>query len=326
MAIDTLRASGNNQYGQMSDLERANFGSQQQAQDFILRKRMQDEALAHEDAIRNQGLSAQERMQATALAAQKDMTGSFQDRSALEDKRLERTISPQMEALRQSQSRYDTEHGDTQGKRDFESEILKQRVGLLSGTPGMGFTDPKIAERARYATLTGQELPESPEDKLIQQVIASLAGQAAGGGDIGALKGLLGAAKSGDINQIPTNIGPEPQARSLEDIQGIATSNAARFAKSDASTIGWNPTRDDINIIVKQRDDLAKALKARTPRISDMQARDAANQIIDEQLAPQAGSVGTGWIKALRQQLGLLPSDEPAAAPTRPNATPMMGF
>lgn len=309
MPTDFLNAMGHNQYGVMSDTEKASFGSAQQAQDFILRKRLQDEALAHEDAIRNQGLTAQERMQQQSIAAQKEIGGTFADRSALEDKRLDRQLSPQMEALRQAGQHYTDERSDTQGTRDFNNEILKLRSGLLSGQGGVQFSDPKIAERARYATLTGQALPESPEDKLIQQVIASLAGQAAGGGDMDALKGLFGAAKSGDITKIPTNIGPAPQALDTDQIQASTLGRAKSFAERDAATIGFDPTMDDVKSLVKQRDDLANSLKAKQPRISQQQAIDAANRLIDDELEKQAGHMGTGWIRTARQALGLLPGD-----------------
>ncbi len=80
MAYDTLRASGNNQYGAMSDVDKANFGSQQSAQDWVLRKRLQDEVLAKNDTNEAARLAAEQAMQARALAAQQAMGGTFAEK------------------------------------------------------------------------------------------------------------------------------------------------------------------------------------------------------------------------------------------------------
>lgn len=80
---------------------------------------------------------------------------------------------------------------------------------------------------------------------------------------------------------------------------------AERFAAKDASTIGFDPTSPDVERIATERDKLA-AYFERTQGVDKEQAIEAANRVIESKLAPQADRWGTGWIKTLRQRLGII--------------------
>lgn len=309
MAITTLRASGNNQYGQMTDVERANFGSQQNAADWILRKRLQDEAAARDEAQREAALTAQERMQERSLAAQERMGGTFEARQAADDARQERAMSPALEALKFQQEQARLAREDTQPQRDYE----KQKIGLRAGlfTDGLAFSDPKVRDRAMYREVTGGDLPADPVDEVLRQLIPALAAQGAQSGDLSQLPALLNALRTGSVADLPTSFGPTPQAMSLEDVKNIAKNRALKFGERDAATFSLDPEQSDVDDLVQQRDDLARAIKASQPRIADRDARATANKYLDEELNKNADRWGTGWIKAARQALGIIPGDAP---------------
>ncbi len=141
MAYDLLNALGNNQYGVMSDVDKANFGSQQSAQDFILRKRLQDEAYQRTQGDEAARLAAEQAMQGKALAAQKEIGGTFDQKNAAETARANLLISPQMEALKQSgaidardwaagQDIRDASHQQALMNRMIQEEMMK--AGNLS--------------------------------------------------------------------------------------------------------------------------------------------------------------------------------------------------
>lgn len=309
MAITTLRASGNNQYGQMTDVERANFSSQEKAADWILRKRLQDEAMARGEAQQDEALTAQERMNERTLASNERTGGTFAEREAGATARQERAMSPQLEALKFQREQAGLERQDAQPGKDYDNEIVRQRMDFLKG--GGGFSDPKIAERARYRVIAGGDLPSDPVDEVLRQLIPALAAQGAQSGDLSQIPALLNALKTGDAANLPASFGPTPQAIGLEDVKSMAKDRALKFGERDAATFGFNPEQSDVDDLVQQRDDLAKAIKASQPRISDQDARSAANKYLDEELNKNANRWGTGWIKTARQALGLIPGGAP---------------
>ncbi len=286
MAYDTIRASGNNQYGQMSDVDRANFGSQQSAQDFILRKRLQDEALAKSDTNEAARLAAEQAMQDKALAAQQAMGGSFAERSALEDKRLDRSLSPQMEMLRQQEEHYKTQQEQGAPARELEAAKLRMRLGLYpkDGAAGSFQMTPELQKRAFEHELGLGESPDVAFQRgLSEKIISALAGRAAEGGDVGELQGILGAAKTGDLTKIPQNLAAKDiqSSQAIESYQGTPN---YQFSLDDIIKTAQDVRRGKASPdeVVAKRDAMVNELVKR--RVDPATAKSIINQQLDKAL------------------------------------------
>ncbi len=131
MPYDTLRASGNNQYGQMTDVEKANFNSQQSAEDYILRKRMQDDALAAAAAQQKAGFGQQDSIQAKDFAQGLLTGGTFEAKNQFSRDQLDRAQAPAMVEARLREKAYN----DQAPQRDIESFFLSN---MLKGMGGGG--------------------------------------------------------------------------------------------------------------------------------------------------------------------------------------------
>jgi len=344
MPITTLRASGNNQYDQMTDAERASFGSAQSAQDFVLRKRLQDEAIARQEADRVRGETSAERINAANLASQREIGGTFTERERLADERNARLIAPQMEALKQAAEERRLAREEDAPMRELTKRLIGDLTGQLGGASmqygvtaggqpsvgvlggasmgapatGGGMDMKKLRQVGRSI---GLNIPESEDEQIARSIknahITSLMAKVERGG--------RGAQEASDELQKSFNVSmpvsayadtsrPVPQAINREYIQQSALKEAQDFTTKAMNTLGFNPTDDDIETLVKSRDELVNSITAENPDISIEDARTGANRMMDDILKQGKSGMGwgPGWIKKARQRLGTV--DKPFVA------------
>lgn len=109
-----------------------------------------------------------------------------------------------------------------------------------------------------------------------------------------------GAAKPGDE---PTPLAPiEEFLAQNKGLTDPLASRATGFAEQDASTIGWDPTDQDVDSVVAERDNLAGMLAKRGyPR---EEALRQANLLIQRSVQPNSSDINSGWIQKLLQRIG----------------------
>jgi hypothetical protein len=191
---------------------------------------------------------------------------------------------------------------------------LRELQNLDAGGAMAGGANPQAARDARSMKfqLLGLNAPTDPQEQaqeMVRKIIASRMVNA-DDSDLGA---LAGAYQSGDLSQVPKRPVQAIDPAMLQEAVGQA---ARRFGEKDAASIGFDPTETDVADVVRQRDQLAQALKIQRRGISDEQAKEAANFQIEQQLLPNADRWGTEWIQRLREALrsgGMMPSAQPAA-------------
>ncbi len=333
MAYDTINALGHNTYGQMTDVDKANFNSQQSAEDYILRKRMQDDALKAAADAQQRGFGQQDTVQSKDFAQQLLTGGTFGEREGRIDARQDRVVAPALLREQNDEAWKQKEWAQGAPERELKTRLMGEFTNGIfptggTATPGTALgTAPGGApgaapgsapgyDRKRLADIAaflGHQLPADPNEvrqQHIQDVQDMLAMQNVqnNGRNSGAASAYL---KKRGID-MPTDVfadtsKPIPTGLDLSYVKDSAISRAKEFAHNASKTFGWNPTDDDVDAVVKSRDELRDALTASNPDISIENATMAANKMIDDQLkgADKGMGAGPGWVTKLRQRLGV---------------------
>lgn len=284
---------------------------------------MQGRQLDQQGAQFNAGLGAQERMQANALASQRDLTGTFGDRTAAQKDLLGVQMGGQeriarigqevpLAALGFQNQMYQDTRNDGASARDLAALRDRAILGVLtqagvggSAAAGSGTIDPKLQSGIIRSFFDLGEDPDQAFTRDLQQSITEQTAKGLASTDPRVRAASAAALRERGLNVPAGGIPTAPmEVTPPEALAGDLVSGAERFAQADAATIGWDPTAQDVELLGKQRDDYAAALEARGATREAAIAE--ANRLIEQKLAPFAGKMGTGWIKALRQRLGVL--------------------
>lgn len=268
---------------------------------------MQREGWARQDALTGQQLTAQERMNAANNANQLALDGSFQDRTAATRDNLMLQMRP-AQTLADLQAQQWQEGAGLRGSRNaLEAEINGAKLNAIrGGLQGAGGNN-RLA--AALMGVNPDQL-EDPQDRMLRSALGQALAQRLAAGEI--TPAQFKSAAGGDLSALPQRqvsaISPEQQVSALE-------SRVADFGERDAATFGFDPTDTDVADIVRQRDQVAQALKSQRPQLSPDQALEGANWIIEQKLLPNQNRWGTEWIAKLRQALrggGAMPAAMPA--------------
>lgn len=256
---------------------------------------MQREGWARQDALTGQQLTAQERINAANNANQLAMGGSFQDRSAANRENLMLQLRPQQTLADLEASKWQEGAGLRGSQNALTQEINNAKLNAIRG--GMAGTGGNSRLAAALMGVNPDQL-EDPQDRLLKQTLAQTLAQRLASGEINPAQ--FKAAVGGDLSVIPQKqtsaIAPEQQISALEN-------RVANFGERDAATFGFDPTDADVSDIIRQRDQVAQALKSQRPQLSPEQALEGANWIIEQKLLPNQDRWGTEWIAKLRQAL-----------------------
>lgn len=198
----------------------------------------------------------------------------------------------------------------TQAEADLlgiRGNFLKQAMGASAGGGAAGggaMADPEV-QTALMGSVLGTKLPSPREiemqrlqDQMLREQIArQRAQQAMESGDMDAARKI--AAESG----VPLPVGrPEDvmaQNPALaQDLAGLTKG----FASRDTSMFGWDPTTQDEDAIIAERDRLVQILVGRG--VPPDRALAEANRVIVMNLGEDQNDVNAGWIQSLRQRLG----------------------
>lgn len=256
---------------------------------------MQREGWARQDALTGQQLTAQERMNAANNANQLALGGSFQDRTQANRENTLLQMRPAQTLADFQVAQWKEGEGLRGSQNALTQEINNAKLSAIRG--GMSGAGGNSRLAAALMGVNPDQL-EDPQDRMLRSALAQTLTQklAAGEIDPAQFKSAIG----GDLSVIPRKqvsaITPEQQIASLE-------SRVSDFGERDAATIGFDPTEGDVSDIIRQRDQVAKALKSQRPQLSDQEAMEGANFFIEERLRPNQNRWGTEWIAKLRQAL-----------------------
>ena len=280
-----------------------------QNQDYMMRQYLQNQQLNAQQSAQANALTAQERMHGADIAdrgAGRQAAFGMQQLAGSQGMDLAKlNQQPQMAGIDFMKQKYADERGDTAGTRDFANTVAQMKLRELQnldagGAQPMG-ANPQAARDARSMKfqLLGLNAPTDPQEQaqeMVRKIIASRMANA----DESDLGALAGAYQSGDLSQIPKTPKQAIDPAMLQEAVGAA---AQRFGEKDAASIGFDPTETDVADVIRQRDQLAQSLKIQRRGISDEQAKEAANFVIEQKLLPNADRWGTGWIQRLREAL-----------------------
>ena len=275
---------------------------------------MQREGWGRQDALQGNALSAQERIAQGNNATQLQMGGSFQDRTAANQALAAQQMRPAQTMADLQTQQWQEGSGLRQSGNALSQEINNAKLGAIRGGMAGGGGNQRLA--AALMGVNPDQL-EDPQDRMVRAATLQALSQRLASGELD--PGQFSAAAKGDYSAIPkrqvTAIAPEQQIAALEG-------TAQRFGERDAATFGFDPTEEDVGSIIRQRDQVAQALKSQRPQLSDEQAKEGANFYIEQKIAPNAERWGTGWIQRLREALR---GGTPAAQPSQPAAGMDMG-
>ncbi len=264
---------------------------------------MQREGWGRQDALQNNALGAQERISQGNNATQLAMGGSFQDRTAANQALASQQSRPAQTLADLETSKWNSGAGARSSADALAAELNNAKLGAIRGGLGGGQGNPRL-----MAALMGinPDQMEDPTDRILKAELAKRF--AAGELDPQQYKSAVG----GDLTALPrkevTAISPEQQIASLQG-------DVERFGQQDAATFGFDPTEEDVQRLIKQRDQAAQALRAQNPRLSPEKAMEGANYYIEESLKKGGTDKrwGTEWIKRLREAMsGRAPAPEPS--------------
>jgi hypothetical protein len=315
---------------------------------------MQREGWGREDARYNQNMSAQERIAGMNNANQLAMNGSYGDRSAQATRLAEMQMTPARMAQELESTKWNEGAGLRKSQNDWQQKLNDMRSGLFDSPMGGGeqtandaikagfsVTDPEGYGVTKFDSAGGarQAAPrqssgmdqnmrlklallginpqtmEDPQDAMIRQATNKALADKLASGEMNPEE--FSAAARGDFSAIPKRtfsaISPEQQIAAMQG-------DVERFGQKDAQSIGFDPVEEDVQRIVSQRDQAAKALKSQNPRLSDAQAIEGANFYIEQSLKKDGTDQrwGTEWITRLREALR---GSASPAAPAAPRST-----
>ncbi len=256
---------------------------------------MQREGWNRQDALTQQGLTAQERIAQMNNQTQLATQGAYGDRAASAMALAREQMTPARMAAELEANKWQEGAGLRGSTNALTQEVNNAKLqALRGGLQGAGGNN-RLA--AALMGVNPDQL-EDPQDRMVRNTVAQALAQRLAAGEIDAQQFQAGI--KGDYSSMPrkqvTAIPAEQQIASLQgDVQ--------RFGERDAATIGFDPTDDDVSRIISQRDQVAQALRAQNPRLDPAQAIEGANFYIEEKLKPNADRWGTEWIAKLRQAL-----------------------
>lgn len=255
---------------------------------------MQREGWGRQDALARQQLGAQERIAQMGNQTQLAMGGTFQDRTAANQQLAQMQMRP-AQTLADLQAAQWQEGAGLRGSQNaLTQEINTAKLNAIRGGMGGG------GNQRLAAALMGvnPDQLEDPNDRMVRSTIMQALAQRLAAGEIDPAQFKAGAA--GDFSSMPRKqisaISPEQQIAALEG-------RVSEFGERDAATIGFDPTDTDVQDIIRQRDQVAQALKSQRPQLSPEQAMEGATWIIEQRLLPNQNRWGTEWIAKLRQAL-----------------------
>lgn len=287
----------------LTDMDQIAERRRQEAQDQAFRgallnnqNNMQREGWNRQDALTNQSLTAQERIAAANNANQLAMGGSFQDRTSANQQLAQMQMRPAQTMADLETSKWGEGAGLRGSQNALTQEINTAKLNAIrGGMGGQGGGNQRLA--AALMGINPDQL-EDPQDRMLKSALAQQLATRLASGEIDPAQ--FKAAVGGDLSAIPRKqvsaIAPEQQVSALEQ-------RVAGFGEKDAATFGFDPTDNDVMDIVRQRDQVAQALKSQRPQLSPEQAMEGANWIIEQKLLPNQDRMGTEWIAKLRQAL-----------------------
>lgn len=258
---------------------------------------MQREGWNRQDALTQQGLTAQERIAAANNANQLAMGGSFQDRTAANQQLAQMQMRPAQTMADLEANKWKEGSGLRESGNALTQEINTAKLNAIrGGMGGQGAGNSRLA--AALMGINPDQL-EDPQDRMMKQALNQALAARLASGELDPAQ--FKAAAGGDLSAIPqkqaSSISPEMQMQALQEEVG-------RFGSKDAATFGLDPGDEDITRILAQRDAVAKSIRMQNPRISPEQATQDANFRIEQGLRPFADRWGTGWVQKLRQVMG----------------------
>lgn len=194
----------------------------------------------------------------------------------------------------------------------LQNEILKKVGGSVmggaGGAPAAGGGDDSRALMDMLIALKGGTPPDREQQKFdrgLAQQKANTEAQLAQM-QVDAAKRAVG--RENDLNDF--NAGNAPAGKTPMALDQFLPQSglganleqmAGAFGERDAKMFGWDPTEQDVQDILRERDTVVRSLKQRG--YDEKSAREAANRQIQMKLAPNQHDVNTGWIKQLRGSL-----------------------
>lgn len=299
--------------------------------DFMMRSWLQNQQMGQQRSMQQEDMGARERMFNAELA---DRGQGRQYEGGLRMNMLEMGQKPQMAGLAEDRRRWDTMREDGAGAREysnlqsgFRADTLRGLIERMrgggqgsmpaGGQPGMpgsasagggGFMSPQD-DRALLFGIMGQGMPRDVNQEnadFIRQII-----KAKMANDPNAdMADYAGALKNNDLGSIP-----KPQIAAIDpaQLEQSLAGETSQFANQDNKLIGFDPGEEQVQSIVRKRDDLARAYQAKIRGLTPAQALEKANFTINEQLRPFASNLGMDMVRRL--QSALQGTAAPAADP-----------
>lgn len=318
-------------------------------QDYMMRQYLQNQQLQAQQSAEQNRMGAQERMFGQELADRAaGRTASYGQ--ATELARIGQ--QPAMASLDFMRQKYGDERSDTSGTRDYNNALAQFRMNELRGIMGgssdqtandaikAGFkiTDPQGYGVARFDSggsgtsmndrdrralrfgLLGIQAPSDPNEQAQEMARKIIAARMASADptDLGALGQAY---QTGDLSKIPVQ---QKAAIDPAMLQEAIQSQVRSFGEKDAATIGFDPTENDVQDIIRRRDQLAQVYQSQM-RLPPDAAKERANFIIEEQVRPNADRWGTEWIARLKEALRGTSTPEPAQMRSPDNIDPFQG-
>jgi hypothetical protein len=306
MPVSILRASGDNTYDQMTDLENAQERNRMKVEDDMLRMYLQDKAQSDalsDTALREEGantrldktLGANRDLQNDRYINERDIQGTYAEKTAAaresDDRaytrdidRTKLTIGPQQTYADIAKSGWDAGAAE----RETAAKIAGLRGGLIDKMttgPGGFQLSPDMMTKMSYKLVTGDNAPQTP-DELIRSALANRMQNAAPED----FANIAEAYKAGDPSKITVtgpserSIGQMQQADALieSEVKGIEQFIAAnnwRLGKGE---------RD--SVINRAKSVLSQLTDARFPPQVIERARQRLKRVIEDSIG------GTGMI------------------------------
>lgn len=179
-----------------------------------------------------------------------------------------------------------------------------------AGAPGGGMSPEQMDQMSMYAAILNHKDPGDMVQKQMQRQMLQMALEDAQrkrtkerqaellGQDPTAARAAAQASgvpleipKIEDVMSNP-EMGP---GKTLADMSGS-------FAQKDTKMFGWDPTDQDVQQVIGERDRLVQILVGRGYPQQD--ALREANRVVQQKLAPGQGDLNAGWIQKLQQRGG----------------------
>lgn len=305
MPITTVRASGDNSYDDLTDLEKVAEQNRQRVEENLLRMHLQDRAQS--DAARiaamqeagqtsrlGMSLEGQRGLQGDVLAAQREMGGTFGEKTAAEQaldaqrgaREMERTklsMGPQQTYADIAKAGWDAGAPE----RETAAKIAGLRGGLIDKMatgPGGFQMSPDLMTKMSYKLVTGESAPQTP-DELIRAALANRLQNAAPED----FANIAEAYKAGDPSKIAVT---GPSERSIGQMQqaDALIENEVKGIEQFIAANNWRLGKGERDSVINRAKSVISQLtSARFPPQVIERARQRLKRVIEDAL----GSTGT---------------------------------